>query len=452
MKKQQRLALLLGVLVLVSALTFAVMKREEHKEKISSTPATVLEMKDIDSVSWTYNGESYAFHKEDGTWIYDADAAFPVDPEKMDSLLEQFAPLGAAFTIDDVDDFGQYGLDSPLCTITLTQGEQTAKISLGDYSQMDSQRYASVDDGKVYLLSHDPLEEFDTDLSGLILQDAVPELTDVSSIAVDGGDSYSKSDSGSSLDDDDVYFRDSDGAALDTDLVEAYIRKLQILELTDYVTYSATEQDLKDCYLDAPAKTVTLTYTPEDTDAEPQTFTLHLGKAPDESEEETGQAYARVGDSPILYRIDGDTYEKLMACDYNDLRHQRLFYADFDQADALTVTLDGTTAEFTYGVPQDSEDDTPVWMLEGREVDLSEVQVALESMTADAFTSAAPTGKQELTLTVHLDREGADTVTLSLYRLDGTQCLAQMDGKSLCYFPRTEAMALVEALNAILLG
>ena len=451
MKKQQRLVLLLGVLVLVSALTFAVMRREERKEKISSTPATVLEMKDIDSVGWAYNGSSYAFRKENGAWVYDADAAFPVDPEKMDSLLAQFAPLGAAFTIEQVEDYGQYGLDTPLCTIALTQGEQTVELKLGDYSRMDSQRYASLGDGNVYLLSHDPLEEFDTDLSGLILQDAVPELTDVSAIAVAGGDSYSKSDSGSSLDDDDVYFRDSDGAALDTDLVESYIRKLQILELTDYVTYSATEQDLRDCYLAEPARTVTLTYTPED-EEQPQTFTLHLGKAPDESEEQPGQAYARVGDSPILYRIGSDTYEKLIACDYNDLRHQRLFYADFDQADALTVTLDGTTAEFTYGVPEDSEDDTPVWMLQGREVDLSEVQVALESMTADEFTSAAPTGRQELSLTVHLNREGADTVTLSLYRLDGTRCLAQVDGKSLCCFPRSQAMALVEALNAILLG
>ena len=91
-------------------------------------------------------------------------------------------------------------------------------------------------------------------------------------------------------------------------------------------------------------------------------------------------------------------------------------------------------------------------MLNGTEVDLSEVQVALESMTADEFTAAAPTGRQELTLTVHLNREGTDSVTITLYRLDGTQCLAQVDGQSLCYFPRTQAVALIEALNEILLG
>ena len=100
MKRQKKLLLLLGLLVIVSAVTLGVMKQEEHKEKIKNTPATVLEMKDIDSVSWDYNDASYAFRKEDGTWVYDADTAFPVDPEKMDDLLSQFASLGAAFTIE----------------------------------------------------------------------------------------------------------------------------------------------------------------------------------------------------------------------------------------------------------------------------------------------------------------------------------------------------------------
>ena len=296
MKKRQRLALLLGVLIAVSALTFAVMKREEHKEIIKNTPATVLEMKDIDSVSWDYDSSSYAFRKEDGGWVYEADEAFPVDEEKMADLLSQFASMGEAFTIEEVEDYGQYGLTSPICTITLTQGEQTAEIQLGDYSQMDSQRYASLGDGNVYLLSHDPLEEFDTDLSGLIRQDAVlPETVTVENISVSGGDSYSRDENGDRLNDDDVYFRDADGAALDTDRVDSYIRKLQILELTDYVTYNATEQELKDCYLDTPAKTVTVTYTTDEENAGTQTFTLHLGKEPDKSEDEPGQAYARVG-------------------------------------------------------------------------------------------------------------------------------------------------------------
>ena len=277
MKRQKKLLLLLGLLVIVSAVTLGVMKQEEHKEKIKNTPATVLEMKAIDSVSWDYNDASYTFRKEDGTWVYDADAAFPVDPEKMDDLLSQFASLGAAFTIEEPEDLGQYGLEKPQCTIRLTAGEQTAELTLGDFSQMDSQRYAALGDGNVYLLSHDPMEEFDTDLSGLILQDEIPTFGTVENIALSGGDSFTRNEEGTGFDDDDLYFRDSDGGALDTDRVNAFVKNLQSTSLTDYVTYNATEQDLADCYLANPEKSVTLTYVPEEAESEAQTFTLHLG-------------------------------------------------------------------------------------------------------------------------------------------------------------------------------
>lgn len=450
MKRQKKLLLLLGLLVIVSAVTLGVMKQEEHKEKIKNTPATVLEMKDIDSVSWDYNDVSYTFRKEDGTWVYDADAAFPVDPEKMDDLLSQFASLGAAFTIEEPEDLGQYGLEKPQCTIRLTAGEQTAELTLGDFSQMDSQRYAALGDGNVYLLSHDPMEEFDTDLSGLILQDEIPTFGTVENIALSGGDSFTRNEEGTGFDDDDLYFRDSDGGALDTDRVNAFVKNLQNTSLTDYVTYNATEQDLADCYLAEPEKTVTLTYIPEEAESETQTFTLHLGKEPDPSDDETGQAYARVGDSKILYRISDTTYEALMACDYNDLRHKDVFCADFDQADSMTVTMEGTTWEFTKEIPEDT--DEAVWMLNGEAVDMTDVETTLKCLTAEEFTANAPADRQELSVTVHLDREGPDEMTVTLYRQDGKQSLAQLNGKSLCYLRRSDAVSLTEALNAILLG
>ena len=450
MNRQKKLLLLLGVLVLASAVTLGVMKREEHKEKIKNTPATVLEMKDIDSVSWDYDGESYAFHKADGQWVYDADAAFPADPEKMEGLLEQFASLGAAFTIEEPEDLGQYGLKNPLCTIRLTQGEETAEIHLGDYSQMDSQRYAELGDGNVYLLSHDPLEEFDTDLSGLILQDEIPTFGTVENITLSGGDSFTRDEEGQGFDDDDLYFRDSDGGALDTDRVNAFVKNLQNTSLTDYVTYNATQEDLENCYLAEPARTVTLTYVPDGEDAERQSFTLHLGKEPDKSEDEPGQAYVRVGDSPILYRISDTAYEALMACDYNDLRHKDVFCADFAQAVSMTVTMDGTTWEFTKETPEDG--DEAVWMLSGEEVDLSDVETALKCLTAEEFTANAPADRQELAVTVRLDREGPNEMTIALYRQDGKQSLAQLNGQSLCYLRRADAVSLTEALNEILLG
>lgn len=49
-------------------------------------------------------------------------------------------------------------------------------VELGDFSKMDEQRYLSIGDGKVYLVNHNPLDEFDAVLRDMILDDTTPEF------------------------------------------------------------------------------------------------------------------------------------------------------------------------------------------------------------------------------------------------------------------------------------
>ena len=114
---------------------------------------------------------------------------------------------------------------------------------------MDEQRYVSTGDGNVYLAVSDPLDVYDTDLSGLIANDQVPDWTQVTGLTFSGEQDYTvawQEDSGLSYSEDDVYFTQQDGESLplDTSLVEGYLRTLQSLELTDYVTYNATDEEL----------------------------------------------------------------------------------------------------------------------------------------------------------------------------------------------------------------
>lgn len=175
MQRAKRIYLLLGVLAVVCAAAFAVTRYQAEQERISNTDEVVLELDPdtVDSLSWSCDGESLAFHK-DGSWLYDEDGAFPVDEEKVQSLLEDFQALGAAFIIEDVTDYAQYGLDDPVCTIDITAGDAAYQITLGDYSTMDSQRYLSIGDGNVYLVEDDPLEDFDIPLSEMIDNDETP--------------------------------------------------------------------------------------------------------------------------------------------------------------------------------------------------------------------------------------------------------------------------------------
>ena len=171
-------AVLLGVLLVLCAAAVAVLRMEEHQGAnqnqrrggfCKSTPTP------CESLSWDYDGQTFSFHR-DGAWSYDSDAAFPVDEQKITSLLTQFEQFGAVFTISDVQDYAQYGLSDPLCTISIGTSDTSYEISLGDYSSMDSLRYVSFGDGNVYLAAKDPLDEFDLSLRDLILNDQIPDF------------------------------------------------------------------------------------------------------------------------------------------------------------------------------------------------------------------------------------------------------------------------------------
>lgn len=169
MKRSKKLYILLGVLAVACIATFAVTQIEERKEQIKNSGETILELsgESVRSLSWEYNDESLSFRKDE-VWLYGGDENFPVSADKMNELLEQFQPLSAAFVIENVADYGQYGLDDPICTINLSTAEQSYEIKLGDFSKMDSQRYVSIGDGNVYLVQNDPLDKFDAVLSDLI--------------------------------------------------------------------------------------------------------------------------------------------------------------------------------------------------------------------------------------------------------------------------------------------
>ena len=68
----------------------------------------------------------------------------------------------------------------------------------------------------------------------------------------------------------------------------------------------------------------------------------------------------------------------------------------------------------------------------------------LEALTAEEFTSEKATG--------HLDNEGHPEVMISLYRYNGSSCLAAIDGKSVAYVLRSEVVELMEAVRAIVLN
>lgn len=471
MKRSKKLGILVGILVVACAVTFGVSRYQEHKEQISNSDQVVLEIPtdSVQSLSWEYDGQSLAFHREDGVWVYDEDAAFPVDEDKMSQMLERFASFGVAFIIEEVEDLGQYGLDDPVCTIEITTEEQSYTVQLGDYSTMDSQRYVSIGDGNVYLVQEDPLDDFDAQLSDLIAQDDVPYFEQANQITFSGSENYTityEEDGADTYRDSDVYFTEVDGdhVPLDTSRVNSYLKNLSYLDLTHYVTYNATEEAIQGCGLDDPELIIRVNYTAEDEEGNESTqdFTLSVSRDPDqlaELAEQSGEtdeeedpesitAYARVGESQILYQITGEEYQQLMAAAYDDLRHPEVVPAETEDISQIDITLEGVA----YTITSEGSGEERTYSYQEQELDLTDLESALQALQADRFTDEQPTQKQEISLTLHLDLEGDPTVSIELYRYDGSDCLAVVDGQPVCLVARSSVVELIEAINAIVLN
>ena len=469
MRKMTKLYILLGILLVVCAAAFAVSRYEGKKEQIKNSGEVILEIptEDVTSVSWTNESGTFSFSKDE-KWVYDDDNSFPADEEKINDLLERFESFAAAFTIYDVEDYSQYGLDDPVCKISITAGDESYNIELGDFSKMDEQRYISIGDGQVYLAAHDPLDEYDAVLRDMIFDDTIPEFDTAQQIDFSGNENYTivRDESIKSICADDIFF--ADGQPLDTDNVNSFLRSVQSLSLTNYVSYNVSDEELENFGLNEPELTINLEYAATDDDGNIEdtgSLTLHVSRNPEElaeyekaveKEEEDlpgVTCYARIGDSQIVYEISQSEYDSLTACSYNTLRHQELFTADFDTATFIDVRLNGETYTFEYEPPESKKDnDEGTWTYNGEEFDVQNLKSSLKAISASDFTDETPDGQEEISLTVHLDNEDFPEFTLTIYRYDGTNCLAEVDGKSVAFVSRDNTVALVEAVNKLILG
>ena len=197
------------------------------------------------------------------------------------------------------------------------------------------------------------------------------------------------------------------------------------LNLTNYVSYNVTEEELKTYGLDDPDLTVTLQYRVQDEESEEvkeETVALHISRDPDEKEkaeseaakssdgdksqedtetdsEEEITAYLRVGESKIIYKISGLDYEDLMEDSYNDLRHQEVIWADLEDISGVRISLEGAEYELTVEKKKEGN----IWYYEDNEIETDDFRNAFNSLSASEFTEEEPTDKEEISLTLQID-------------------------------------------------
>ncbi len=485
MKRAKRIVILVVVLAVFCGATFALTRYQEKQEDIKNSDAIILSLlpEEVTALSWESEDAQLAFHRGESGWLYDEDEAFPVSESKISDILSHFEAFGVSFIIENVEDYSQYGLDEPTCTLHLSTDEESYDIKLGNFSKMDEKRYVDIGDGCVYLVNTDPMDYLEKELSEMIADDTTPYFETPNTITFSGSSAYTidrEEESANSYTSADIYFTEVDGtmSPLDTEKVGDYLQTIMNLDLDEYATYNASEDELESCGLDTPELSIRVDYSytveSDDEDGEDETvsdsFALHIGQNvaelaeyeaalsdEDRNEDEELPAvtkYVRIGDSQIVYLLSDSDYEALRAASYNDLRHSEVFWADFDSVTQLDITLEEQTHTLYTEIDEDAEDEdaAPVWMYQDEEVDMSVLKSSLFSLTADSFTDTAATEKEEISLTVHLENEDFPEVTIRLYRYDGSLCLAVVDGQTVSFVSRAAVMDLVEAVQTIILN
>lgn len=442
MNRQKKLLVLVGVLVALCAVIAVVAGVQKHIDTITTVDEEIVaaDPDALTAVSWTKEGTTLSFAQTDGTWQDASDAAFPVDQDKMADFLSHFESVHASFIIENVEDFGQYGLDDPSCTITLTTADGDTVLELGDYSTMDEKRYVTLGDGTVYLIDDDLAEYAVTDRDEMMRQDTIPDYDTLDGIVATGETAFTVEhhpDETLCYTDAYEYYLNDNGSykPLSTAKVEDLVDTLNGLDRSDYATYTADETTLADYGLDAPVLTFTVTTTLDDAQ---ESHALAFGVSGDDH-------YLRMDDSPIVYRVDADAYtDSVAAAGYDTLRPDEVLALDWDAVTAIDFTID----DATYTAEKSGD----TWTIGDTEVEFDDVKDAIDGLKVNTFNDETPAKKQEIAFTVHLDSEDYPTLTAALYQYDGENCLAQLDGVTLGLVDRSLAVDLTEAVNAITLG
>ena len=140
-----------------------------------------------------------------------------------------------------------------------------------------------------------------------------------------------------------------------------------------------------------------------------------------------------------------------MAASFNDLRHQEVFAADFEDVTQIDIRLDGNAYSLT-AAPSEEEEEPAVWSFHEEEISITGLENSLEALTAAQFTEETPNRQEEISLTLHLENPNHPELEITLYRYDGSDCLAEVDGESFALIPRSEAVDLIESIRSIVLN
>ena len=233
---------------------------EENPEIISIASA------DVKSIKFVIDKKEVTFEKDGDSWVKSDETDFPVDQDKIDTLVSSLNSIKAERTLENVEDASEYELDQPDNTITVTTEDgETTVIQLGMENDSTSQEYIDLnkDSSTVYVVSNSTFSSFEGTLYDFAKSGVFPTVdsSTVSKISVDGKDSSYVVEK----DENNFWNITGDGETEKADSAKAtsLASTLSSVAYASYVNYNCAEDELSQYGLDKPYAEITVDYQEE---------------------------------------------------------------------------------------------------------------------------------------------------------------------------------------------
>lgn len=205
-KKTVRLIVVMVLLVAVVAALVLVTnqnkkneaaRQAEEAEKLKPTAVSQTEVADIEAITYmseSTSPEAVTLVRENDLWLYEKDKEFPLDQVYVTNTMVQSAAEATANQVieNPSEDLTQYGLDTPIVTITLKKitGEKV-NMGIGDYNETVQGYYLKVEgDKNIYLVDGTMAFAFDMSIYDIADKEDYPyvETDSFTHIKVKNGD------------------------------------------------------------------------------------------------------------------------------------------------------------------------------------------------------------------------------------------------------------------------
>ncbi len=351
---------------------------------------------------------------KDGEFQVEGYEGLPLNSDLVNNVVSQASSVQATEVIEDSpENLGIYGLDDPICTVTVTDsGGNLFSLDFGLSSSVSYVTYTKIPaQDTVYAVYNSNLSSFEYKADDFISKKITPDMpqdTEFASISYSGKnypqplviEKYNFDE-----DDDATYSFFTYGITspslrpVDSETILGYVDDILDTSADSIIISNYTDEDLAQYGLDDPDTVVELSFSQEFEEDTVMTFALSF---------RDGSVYALYNDTPIIYTLKEEDW---MSLKYEEIVHTLFILPSIFDVSQVTVETGGRVYDFYL-----SGENNEHIVCDGNKIESSAFSKFYQlligaSNDGNYVPGTKPEGDPLLTITIrYIDDAGTDTM------------------------------------------